>query len=59
LRDRIGSKAGCRTSAGKNAEQQKHARAEDVEGKNFSQDFGTCDEAVQAEPHQNSSAVAI
>ena len=58
LRNRIGSKAGRRAPAGKNAEQQKHAGAENVEGKNFSQDLGACDKAVQPEPHQNSSAVA-
>src|SRR6476660_9828707 len=58
LRNRVGSKSGGRAPSGENTEQQKHAGAENVEGQNFSQDLGASDEAVQTEPHQNSSAVA-
>ena len=49
---RIGGEPGARGSAGDDAEQQKNAAADQIEGENFAQRLGIGDEAIEAKTHQ-------
>jgi len=52
---RIGGEPGCRASTSDDAEQQKNAAADKIEGENLAQRLRIDDEAVKSKPHQRSA----